>query len=189
MFHLVGKLQGPFRRRSISAVLLAVCLALLSSSCRLPTTRKADAGLRFEVYWPQDEAKDLRLGSPVVMEKIQVGEVTRLATKYDSGASQTRIFAQLTVREAEEPLRIEDAFSIGAVGPRNVTCIEISPRKGDRMKWRPIENGMLIQGKSRSWFSEKAGGAWEGVKEKSSTLSEKAREVYKGVKGKMTGEK
>ena len=189
MFYLAGRSGGPCWVSRISAVALAVNLILVGASCRLPTTKKADAGLRFEVYWPQDEAEGLRQGSPVMMENVQVGEVTQLSTKFDSGASQTRTYAQLTVRETEQPLRIEDAFSIGTVGTRDITCIAISLRKGDRMKWRPIENGMLIEGKSKSWFSEKAGGAWEGVKEKSSTLSEKAREAYKGVKEKITGEK
>jgi len=172
--------RSPGRLCAIAILLLAV------SSCQTwQNVRNRKPALEFEVYWPQEAVKELRAGAPVFFDKEQVGTVAAARQRYDAKASETRTFALLRIQQTREPIRLEDRIAYRTDGPGDKPCIWITLEQGDRMKYRPVENGMLIEGATGPTLAEKASGAWDLVKEKSSALSDKTKGAYQNLKEKI----
>ena len=82
--------------------------------------------------------------------------------------------------DATNRLRVEDRIAIRFDDASRENYIEISLKDGDRSKWRPIENGMLMEGEAGSTLTEKVKGA-------SSSLSEKIKGGFENLRKKVQG--
>jgi len=173
-------------RRSPGRLCAIAIVPLLASSCQpWQNVRSRKAALEFEVYWQQEAVKELRARAPVYFDKEQVGSVAATRQRYDAKASETRTFALLRIQQTREPIRLGDRIAYRTDGPDDRPCIWITLKQGDRMKYRLVENGMLIEGATGPTLAEKASGAWDLVKEKSSDLADKTKETYQDFKDKI----
>ncbi|MDP6357879.1 MAG: hypothetical protein QF473_22385, partial [Planctomycetota bacterium] len=151
------------------------------SSCVTSTTkRSSQPALVFEVRFAHESERGLRVGGPVRVAGSQIGRVVRVERKFEYSIGESRTYAMVHVGAANR-LRVEDRIAIRFDDAAKENYIDIILKDGDRSQWRPIENGMLMEGEAGSTLTEKVKGA-------SSSLSEKIKGGFENLKKKVQGD-
>ncbi|MDP7131162.1 MAG: MlaD family protein [Planctomycetota bacterium] len=163
-----------------ACLVLSILACTLLSSCVTSTTKSSSQSvLVFEVRFAHESEGGLRVGNPVRIAGSQVGRVVRVERKFENSIGESRTYAMVHV-DATNRLRVEDRIAIRFDDAARENYIEISLKDGDRSKWRPIENGMLMEGEAGSTLTEKVKGA-------SSSLSEKIKGGFENLRKKVQG--